>query len=112
MKPVLPLPVETEHLVVMTLQFLDVNLSVELLVPTNGNRVRGCFAAKSIKMSITVYSPSFVTSLYYFYCNNTQRHLQGLGAMVSSTLQEHMGKEDILLGDVLQSVGRQAATGE
>lgn len=56
MKPVLPLPVETEHLVVMTLQFLDCNLSVELLVPTSGNIVRDCFAAKSIKMLIAVYS--------------------------------------------------------
>lgn len=49
MKPVLKLPVETEHLVVMTLQFLDGNLSVELLVPASGNTVRDCFAAKSIK---------------------------------------------------------------
>lgn len=51
-------------------------------------------------------------SLYYFYCNNTQRHLQGLGAMVSNTLHEAMGKQDVLLGDVLQSMCRQAATGE
>lgn len=57
MKPVLPLPVETERLVVTTLQFLDGNLSVELLVPTNGNTVRDCFAVKSIKMLIAVYSP-------------------------------------------------------
>lgn len=88
MKPVLPLPVETEHLVVMTLQFLDGNLSVELLVPTNGNTVRDCFAAKSIKMSIAVYYPSFIMSLYYFYCNSTQRHLQGLGTMVSKCIWE------------------------
>lgn len=112
MKPVLPLPVETEHLVVMTLQFLYDNLSVELLVPTYGNTVRDCFAAKSIKMSIAVYSLRFIISLYYFYCNNTQRHLQGLGAMVSHTLQKHMGKRDVLLRDVLQSVCRQVATGE
>lgn len=51
-------------------------------------------------------------SLYYFYCNNTQRHLQRVGAMVSNTLHKHMGKQNVLLGDVLQSVCRQAATGE
>lgn len=51
-------------------------------------------------------------SIYYFYCNSTQRHLQGLAAMVSNTLHKHMGKRDVLLGDVLQSVCRQAATGE
>lgn len=41
----------------MTLQFLGGNLSEELLARTNRNTVRDCFAAKSIKMSIAVYSP-------------------------------------------------------
>lgn len=49
MKPVLPIPVETEHLVVMTLQFLDVNLPVELLVPTNENRVRDVLQQNQLK---------------------------------------------------------------
>lgn len=49
MKPVLPLPVETEHLVVMILQFLDVNLPVELLVPTNENRVRDVLQQNQLK---------------------------------------------------------------
>lgn len=54
--------------------------------------------SKSIKTSTTAYSPEFITSLYYFYCNSSQRHLLEVGAMLRNTLPKHMGKRDILLG--------------